>query len=95
MQGVQKSIEEEVQPLSLSAAMIVDLIWRDSPYRIVGQQGIFRSSPLTEYAHQQIVTDDGHVFQVHDKRGDCWALVAIRDNLVQYEDTDDFASRAA
>jgi hypothetical protein len=82
-------IEADEHLLGLGAAMIVGFTWRGTAYRIVGRQGIFRTSPLTEHAHQQVVTDDGHVFQLHAERGGCWVLDAIPDDLALPDDKGD------
>jgi hypothetical protein len=94
MRRVHEVIEAVEQPLNLGSAMIVGFTWRGTAYRIVGRQGVFRPSPLTEYAHQQVMTDDGHVFQLHAERGDGWVLDAIPDDLALPDDTGDAASHA-
>jgi hypothetical protein len=91
MRQVHEFIEASVQPLSLGSAMIVGFTWRGTDYRIVGRQGIFRPSPLTEYAHQQVVCEDGHIFQVHAEGGDRGVLDAISDEPALPEQQDDAA----
>jgi hypothetical protein len=86
MRRVHDVIEADEHHLGLGAAMIVGFTWRGTAYRIVGRQGIFRTSPLTEYAHQQVVTDDGHVFQLHAERSGRWVLDAIPDDLAGADD---------
>jgi hypothetical protein len=61
--------------------MIVGFTWHGTGYCIVGRQGIYRPSPLAEYAHQQVVTDDGHMFQVPAERGHGWVHDAIPGGL--------------
>jgi hypothetical protein len=59
--------------------MIMGITWRGTAYHIAGRQDILRPSPLTEDAHQQVVPDGGHDFQVHAERSDRWMLGAVHD----------------
>ena len=94
MRHVREVIRADVQALALGSALLVGFTWRGTFYRIVRRQGILRPSPLTEFAHQQVVTNGSQVFELHAERGGRWVLDAIPDELALPDNLDDMASRA-
>jgi hypothetical protein len=79
MRRLREVIEADVRALTTGSAMLVGFTWRDTYYRVLRRQGIWKASPRTEFAHQQVVTASGEAFEVHAERGGQWVLDAVPD----------------
>jgi hypothetical protein len=94
MRRVHEVITADMRPLAKGSAILAGFTWRGTYSRVVRRQGILRPSPRTEFAHQQVVTAGGEVFEVHAERGGHWVLDAIPEDLAPPNDKDDAATRA-